>query len=109
MLTVLAMATALGGSALVEEADRRNLAYTGCLFSEVRAAREEGQPVETMLSRLETACRAERLALEETTLAVRQEQGETAAEAQANWDRVHANSIEAIRRAYVLRLAEQQG
>jgi len=107
MLTAIIMATALQGSALVEEADRRNLAYTQCLFEQVREAREASKPMEDMLAQLETQCAEKRIALEEVTIAIRREQGETPAEAQANWDRVHANSIEAIRRAYELRLAEQ--
>lgn len=109
MLTAFIMATALQGSALVEEADNRNLAYTQCLFEQVREAREESLPMDRMLARLESACADKRRALEEVTIAIRREQGETQSEAQANWDRVHANSIEAIRRAYELRLAELQG
>lgn len=109
MLTTIIMTTALGGTALVEEADRRNMADTQCLFSHVREARAASLTMESMLARLDSECAAERAALHEAMLAVRQEQGESRAEAQANWDRVHANSIEAIRRAYALRLAEQQG
>ena len=109
MLSTIIMATALGGSALVEEADRRNFAYTQCLFEQVREARAQSLPTEAMLDRVESRCRAQRLSLEEVTLAVLQERGETPAQARANWNRVHANSIEAVRRAYELRLAEQQG
>ncbi len=109
MLSTIIMTTALTGTALVDEADQRNLAYTECLFAQVREAREASLPTAAMLDRVETRCRSERLALEVVTIAVRQEQGETHAEAQANWDRVHANSIDAVRRAYELRLAEQQG
>ena len=76
---------------------------------QVRAAREVSLPEEQMLARLASECAQERARLEETTLAVRQEQGDSAAQAQANWDRVHANSIEAIRRAYALRLAVLDG
>ncbi|WAT18754.1 hypothetical protein OZN62_04075 [Aurantiacibacter sp. MUD11] len=108
MLTTILLASALSGTALVEEADRRNLAYTECLFAQVRAAREARLPEEAMLARLESECRTKRLALEEITLAVRRERGDSRAEAQANWDRVHGNSIEAVRRAYALRLSEQQ-
>jgi len=109
MFTTIILATALGSSALVEEADRHNLAYTQCLFEEVREARAQSLPTAAMLDRVESLCRAQRLALEEVTLAVSQERGESPAQAQANWNRVHANSIEAVRRAYELRLAEQQG
>ncbi|GEM_PF-1631719 len=109
MLTTLIIATALSGSALVEEADRRNLAYTQCLFEQVRSSREENLTTAAMLARVESTCRAQRLALEDLTIAVLQERGESRSQAQANWERVHANSIEAVRRAYELRLAEQQG
>jgi hypothetical protein len=109
MLTTIIMATALSGSALVEEADRRNMAYTQCLFEQIRAAREQSLPTAAMLDRVATVCRTQRLALEEVTLAVLQERGESRAQAQANWNRVHANSLEAVRRAYELRLGEQQG
>lgn len=108
MLDALALATVLTGTALVEEADRRNLVYTRCLFEQVRQAREESLPEAAMLARLETVCRAQRLALEEAAVSVRMERGESAAEAQASWHQVHANSIEAVRRAYALRLSEPQ-
>lgn len=107
MFTTITLALALTGTALVEEADRRNLAYTQCLFAQVREARDASLPETTMLERLDAVCHAERVALEEVMLAVRQADGESRVQAQANWDQVHANSIEAIRRAYVLRLAEQ--
>lgn len=106
MLTASFLAISLSGAALVEEGDRRNLAYTECLFSEVRTAREAAVPVETMLARLERKCSAEREALKQALIAVRQERGDTPAQALASWNRVHANSIEAIRKAYVLRLSE---
>ena len=108
MLTSIIMGMAMSGSALAEDADRKNLAYTECLFGQVRAAREASLSTAAMLDLVESTCRQERLALEEVTLAIRQEQGETRAEAQADWNRVLANSIEAVRRAYELRLAEQQ-
>ncbi|WP_120076614.1 hypothetical protein [Aurantiacibacter odishensis] len=107
MLTGIAIAAALG-SALVEEADRLNLAYTQCLFEQVRASREARLPETTMLARLDSACEAERIALETVTIAIGQQRGESETQARANWSRVHANSIEAVRRAYSLRLDEQQ-
>lgn len=103
----LLIAGALSGPALAAEADRRNAAYTTCIFASVRQSREAATPVETMRSRMESACAAERAALRSAFIEVRTEGGKSPDEAAADWDRVHANSIEAVTRAYELRLAER--
>lgn len=100
MFTAIIMATALSGSALVEEADRRNLAYTQCTFAQARAAREAGLSTDAMLAQVDRVCHAERAAMREALVAVLVQRGQSRAQAQAEWDRLQSSTREALRRAY---------
>lgn len=106
MSAFLLFATALTGQALIEEADRRNEVYAACLFKTVREARAMAFPAGDLATLLSVRCKAEREAYRPLFVDIRREQGEKLADAEASWERVHANSIEAIRKAYVLRLDE---
>lgn len=106
MSAFLLFATALTGQALLDEADRHNEAYSACLFTTVREAREIRVPEEALPRLLAARCKTEREAYRPYFIDVRRQQGEKPDEAEASWTRVNANSIEAIRKAYVRRLAE---
>lgn len=103
MFLTAIMAVALGGSALIDEFDRRNLAYTQCIFAEAREARVARLDAAAMLVRVDNACRAEADALGETLVAARIEQGDSRGEAEAQWQQLQATSRAALRRAYQIR------
>ena len=97
------MAVALGGSALIDEFDRRNLAYTQCIFAEAREARAARLDAAAMLVRVDSACRTEADALRETLVAMRMEQGDSREEAETQWQQLQVTSRAALRRAYQIR------
>ena len=64
-------------------------------------------PVDKLEARLDRDCHEARQVFQPVFVKVRQEKGDDLLQAQERWKTVHANSIEAIRKAYILRLAEQ--
>ena len=86
--------------ARLDEGDRLNEAYVGCLFAVARSARSREVPKTEFSTLLAKSCQAEREKLHASLVAILEQRGNSSAAAEAQWTQLEAQGRAAVERAY---------
>lgn len=95
-------------TALVAEADARNVQFANCVFAESRSVSVDVEE-NVFVDRLQANCAAEREALQDAFIAVHQARGDSREDAEARWSAAQQRGIDSVLNARRNIRARQMG